>query len=87
MESSVDLGFLEKCDPWLLTNKFFPSKLGGRPAWLDLDKIPQPSEMKCADCDSELTYLCQVSENAKILGIKIDDSFLILFHPGLCSVG
>lgn len=64
MESSVDLGFIEKCEPWLLTNKFFPSKLGGRPAWLDLEKIPQRSELQCAECDSELTFLCQVS-NAK----------------------
>lgn len=61
MEGSVDLGFIEKCESWLLTNKFFPSKLGGRPAWLDLERIPQTGEIKCADCDGALTYLCQVS--------------------------
>lgn len=62
MESNVELGFIEKCEPWLLTNKFFPSKLGGRPAWLDIEKIPQRSEVQCAECDNELTFLCQVSD-------------------------
>ena len=31
MEKSVDLGFLEECEQWLLKNKYFPSKVGGKP--------------------------------------------------------
>lgn len=61
METNVDLGFIEKCEPWLLANKFFPSKLGGRPAWLDLEQIPQPTAIKCTECNNELTFLCQVN--------------------------
>ena len=30
----VDLGFSEEQDSWLLTNRFFPSKIGGKVAWL-----------------------------------------------------
>lgn len=60
-ESSVDLGFLEKQDAWLLTNKFFPSKVGGRPAWLELQNLPTATELKCADCKGELTFLLQVN--------------------------
>ena len=26
--SEVDLGFIEKIDPWMLKSKFFPSKVG-----------------------------------------------------------
>lgn len=59
--SSVDLGFLEKCEPWLLTNKFFPSKCGGRPAWLELENLPNVNELKCEQCNSELVFLCQVN--------------------------
>lgn len=61
MEASVDLGFIEKAEPHLLTNRYFPSKVGGRPAWLDLEKIPESPQMKCTDCDGELVFLCQVS--------------------------
>lgn len=90
MESSVDLGFIEKCEPWLLTNKFFPSKLGGRPAWLDLEKIPQTSETKCADCDSELTFLCQVSkyQRISIFSMQIHTVLPNFILPiDLCSTG
>lgn len=58
--SSVDLGFLEKCEAWLLTNKFFPSKVGGRPAWLELQNLPNVKDLKCEHCQNELIFLCQV---------------------------
>lgn len=60
-ESSVDLGFVEEQEPWLLTNKFFPSKVGGRPAWLELSNLPAIDRLKCGECEQELTFLCQVS--------------------------
>lgn len=56
----VDLGFLDKCEPWLLTNKFFPSKVGGLPAWLDLDSIPSTEVLKCSGCSETMLFLCQV---------------------------
>lgn len=30
----VDLGFAEEQESYLLTNRYFPSKIGGKPAWL-----------------------------------------------------
>ena len=59
-ESNLDLGFLEKTEPWLLASRFFPSKVGGRPSWLDLKNIPQ--ELKCEKekCGKPLTFLLQI---------------------------
>uniref|UniRef100_A0A182ILC0 Uncharacterized protein n=1 Tax=Anopheles atroparvus TaxID=41427 RepID=A0A182ILC0_ANOAO len=56
----VDLGFLETSEPWLLTNKFFRSKVGGKPAWLELKNLPKPDELQCEQCKEPLTFLCQV---------------------------
>lgn len=60
-ETSVDLGFLEQQEAWLLTNKFFPSKVGGRPAWLELKNLPTTAQLKCSECHGELTFMCQVN--------------------------
>lgn len=57
---SVDIGFLEEKDNWLLHPKFFPSKVGGKPAWLDLKHIPAPSVLTCKVCSDPLVFLCQV---------------------------
>lgn len=56
----VDLGFLEKCEPWLLINTFFPSKVGGRPAWLDVESTPEIDRLNCNECGKQLAFLCQV---------------------------
>lgn len=67
-ETTVDLGFLEKNEPWLLKNKFFPSKVGGLPAWLDLETIPSKDVLNCDECNSPLVFLCQVSV---LVGLKV----------------
>ena len=56
----VDIGFLEEKENWLLHPKFFPSKVGGKPAWLDLKHIPAPEELTCKICGDPLVFLCQV---------------------------
>lgn len=66
-DSKVDLGFLDKCEPWLLVNKFFPSKVGGLPAWLNLETIPSINKLKCKECNQSLMFLCQVRLNTPIL--------------------
>uniref|UniRef100_A0A182PHH1 MYND-type domain-containing protein n=1 Tax=Anopheles epiroticus TaxID=199890 RepID=A0A182PHH1_9DIPT len=58
--TSVDLGFLEPCETWLLTNKFFRSKVGGKPAWLELKRLPKPDDLLCGQCKEPLGFLCQV---------------------------
>jgi hypothetical protein len=55
---SVDLGYFNGCypawdleadyEPWELASRHFPSKLGGRPAWLDLHQLPPSSLIQVA---------------------------------------
>lgn len=58
--NKVDIGFLEAKESWLLHPKFFPSKVGGKPAWLDLKNLPTPDELTCQKCKDPMIFLCQV---------------------------
>ncbi|XP_037948900.1 programmed cell death protein 2-like [Teleopsis dalmanni] len=58
--SDMDLGFPEQCEPGWLTNRYFPSKVGGKPAWLELDLLPSKEEMFCDECKTPKTFLCQI---------------------------
>ncbi|XP_035740607.1 programmed cell death protein 2-like isoform X3 [Vespa mandarinia] len=58
--SLVDLGFVEKCQPWRLESRFFPSKVGGRPAWLNLKNIPRKEDLECEYCRNPCIFLCQI---------------------------
>ncbi|XP_059483474.1 programmed cell death protein 2 [Neocloeon triangulifer] len=57
---TVDLGFAEKCEPWKLQSHFFPSKIGGKPAWLNLQDIPSADRVQCRVCQGPCIFLCQV---------------------------
>ncbi|CAK1604211.1 unnamed protein product [Parnassius mnemosyne] len=59
-ESAVDIGILEEKSNWLLHPRFFPSKVGGKPAWLDLKNICNTAELTCKICNDPLVFLCQV---------------------------
>lgn len=41
------IGFLDKTDKWRLESRFFPSKVGGKPAWLDLKNLPPTEQLLC----------------------------------------
>lgn len=56
---SVDLGFIDKSCK-LLDSRFFPSKVGGKPAWLDLGLIPSSDEVICKQCNEPRIFLCQL---------------------------
>ncbi|GIY87076.1 programmed cell death protein 2 [Caerostris darwini] len=56
----VELGFVSKRAPWKLKSKFFPSKLGGFPAWLRLNNLPDRSDITCKTCKKPLQFLLQV---------------------------
>ncbi|XP_071526123.1 programmed cell death protein 2 [Panulirus ornatus] len=56
----VELGFLEKTPSWKLRSKFFPSKVGGYPAWLALKELPTYEELSCRRCNKPLVFLCQL---------------------------
>ncbi len=56
--TGVLLGYLE--DPvhkYSLRRDYFPSKAGGRPAWLNPKDLP---EIKCKHCDSQMKFLIQL---------------------------
>ncbi|KAK2581356.1 hypothetical protein KPH14_008122 [Odynerus spinipes] len=57
---AVDLGFLEECESWRLESRFFPSKVGGKPAWLDLKNIPKKEDLECEYCGNPCIFLCQI---------------------------
>ena len=59
-ESSLNLGFLERSESWILASRFFRSKMGGKPAWLDLENLPKKSETVCPKCEDPLAFLCQI---------------------------
>ena len=59
-ESHVDLGFIEKTEPSKLTCQQFPSKVGGKPAWLSLSPLPSPNQLQCSKCSAECIFLLQV---------------------------
>lgn len=56
----VDLAFVEESDPRLLRSHYFPSKVGGKPAWLSLTPLPTNDELSCPKCNKPLTFLLQV---------------------------
>ncbi|XP_055626312.1 programmed cell death protein 2 [Toxorhynchites rutilus septentrionalis] len=60
MCSSVDLGFIESIEPWLLYSNYFPSKVGGTPSWLELGNIPCAKDLLCDSCNEPCSFLCQV---------------------------
>lgn len=67
MSSASDLscvayiGYVESCvDRWKLDSRFFPSKVGGYPAWLGFEGIPNAEDLKCEKCEDPCVFLCQV---------------------------
>lgn len=56
----VELGFAEEAPAWRLRSEQFPSKVGGRPAWLGLAELPGPRALACARCGRPLAFLLQV---------------------------
>ena len=57
----VELGFVEEAeDPEQLTSPHFPSKVGGKPAWLDNIRLPRPEDTECGTCRKPMTFLLQV---------------------------
>lgn len=58
--SGVDVGYVDETDSWKLESRFFPSKVGGRPAWLRLSELPAPKDMACGKCQESCIFLCQI---------------------------
>ena len=57
----VELGFLQKPeDPVVLTSPYFPTKVGGKPAWLDPVNLPSPQQLACQHCGKPCVLLLQL---------------------------
>ncbi|GIL77234.1 hypothetical protein Vretimale_3090 [Volvox reticuliferus] len=60
-EISWNLGFVEKPEkPHLLLRHRFPSKVGGRPAWLDPLRLPSREMLTCRLSGRPLDFLLQI---------------------------
>ena len=56
----VELGFAEDPeDSSRLTSAYFPSKIGGKPAWLG-PHLPTPEDLACKKCNKPRVFLLQV---------------------------
>ena len=59
-ESVIELGFAEEVDSFRLESVFFPSKIGGKPAWLSQENIPPTDQIKCSQCGNIMNFLLQI---------------------------
>eukprot|EP01083_Nonionella_stella_P273581 928106_1 len=59
--SEIQLGFLDQPnDPWILSRNYFPSKVGGRPSWLNPRDLPSMGDLTCQSCSKSLRFLLQL---------------------------
>ncbi|XP_026234662.1 programmed cell death protein 2 [Anabas testudineus] len=58
--AEVVLGFLEEAEPWRLRSPQFPSKVGGKPAWLSQRGLPSLPGLECEICRLPMAFLLQV---------------------------
>nr|XP_002126749.1 programmed cell death protein 2 [Ciona intestinalis] len=57
----MELGFVEEPEnTWRLLRCYFPSKVGGKPAWLDPEHLPSVDDMECGCCHKPLVFLLQL---------------------------
>ncbi|XP_054253889.1 programmed cell death protein 2 [Indicator indicator] len=63
MAAGVELGFAVAAGPegaWRLRSAYFPSKVGGRPAWLGEAGLPGPAALRCGRCQQPCAFLLQL---------------------------
>ncbi|XP_061846903.1 programmed cell death protein 2 isoform X2 [Colius striatus] len=63
MAGGVELGFASAAgadEAWRLRSAHFPSKIGGRPAWLGEAGLPGPAALRCGRCQRPCAFLLQV---------------------------
>ena len=63
MATIVDLGYAEVVSDgelFRLSSKYFPCKIGGKPAWLAFDKLPSAEELQCKTCLKQTSFLMQL---------------------------
>ena len=86
VETAVDLGYIAPpTHPLRLTRAYFPSKVGGRPAWLNPQHIPTPSQLTCTHCDEVMDFLLQLSAPIRLVESTFHRTlFLFVCHRQSC---
>ena len=86
VETAVDLGFVSPPSHLLrLTRAYFPSKVGGRPAWLNPQHIPTASQLTCAHCGDVMDFLLQLSAPIRAVESTFHRTlFLFVCHRQSC---
>jgi len=58
----IQLGFVvpEEESTAFLQSPFFPSKVGGKPAWLEPVNLPETDQIKCPQCTKQMSFLMQI---------------------------
>ncbi|XP_067938782.1 programmed cell death protein 2-like isoform X2 [Watersipora subatra] len=80
----MDLGFAESCPQiWRLYSQYFPSKLGGAPAWLSFDCLPGYEELKCHGCQTTSKFLLQLYSPGSEEEDDCDETVSQTFHRSL----
>jgi len=60
-EPTVELGYVEFCENRsTFAPENFPSKVGGKPVWLNAEHPLAPKDVKCPRCEQQLKFLCQI---------------------------
>lgn len=89
--NQVELGFLEETEPWRLESYLFPSKIGGKPAWLSLENLPTNENLKCKKCKNPTMFLCQLyapfEENESISPQQLTENFHRTLFVFICRNG
>jgi pre-rRNA-processing protein TSR4 len=82
---NVELGYLEECAAWKLESRFFPSKVGGKPVWLDQSDLP--SNILCGNCNKPCIFLCQVYAPFEELDSCFHRTIFVFFckDPACCK--
>lgn len=80
----VLLGFVDEPEaPQHLQSYFFPSKVGGKPAWLDPLRLPSAAELHCPECGDPLAFLLQLYASLD----ERDDAFHRTLFVFICRRG
>ncbi|CRL07399.1 CLUMA_CG020372, isoform A [Clunio marinus] len=81
----VQLGYAQEQESWLLTNRFFPSKIGKKPSWLELTNIPKAEDLLCDFCQEPCIFLCQIYAGSAHVSHAFHRSiFVFICRNGKC---
>lgn len=80
--NETDLGFAVKFRRKIDASPLlFPSKLGGKPAWLNPEDLPVTDMMKCQNCGGQVVFLCQIYSSVSVSEKNQTDELTeLLFH-------